>query len=141
MYRPVATTTTRGGLQTDTGDTVVTLDQVPRWNDAEYRFSCENEDPAFPNSYFPDPLTSALGSESSGNGMASRFPVDHEINSRIYLWRGNPWNLEVDVVVNSTNENLDEAHSSPGLHAAAGTGLAEECATLNLNGMACHACV
>jgi hypothetical protein len=25
---------------------------------------------------------------------------------------------------------LDEAHSSPGLHAAAGPGLAEECATL-----------
>ena len=21
-----------------------------------------------------------------------------------YLWRGNPWNLEVDAVVNSTNE-------------------------------------
>ncbi|KAB1208076.1 hypothetical protein CJ030_MR7G003000 [Morella rubra] len=62
--------------------------------------------------------------------MASRFPVDHEINSKIYLWRGNPWNLEVDAVVNSTNENLDEAHSSTGLHAAAGPGLAEECATL-----------
>ena len=27
-------------------------------------------------------------------------------------------------------QNLDEAHSSPGLHAAAGPGLAEECATL-----------
>lgn len=25
---------------------------------------------------------------------------------------------------------MDEAHSSPGLHAAAGPGLAEECATL-----------
>jgi hypothetical protein len=36
--------------------------------------------------------------------MVSRFPVDHEINSKIYLWRGNPWNLEVDAVVNSTNE-------------------------------------
>ena len=28
------------------------------------------------------------------------------------------------------SQNLDEAHSSPGLHAAAGPGLAEECATL-----------
>eukprot|EP01018_Ginkgo_biloba_P036518 Gb_02660 [translate_table: standard] len=28
------------------------------------------------------------------------------------------------------NVNLDEMHSSPGLHAAAGPGLAEECATL-----------
>lgn len=27
-------------------------------------------------------------------------------------------------------QNLEEAHSSPGLHAAAGPGLAEECATL-----------
>jgi hypothetical protein len=27
-------------------------------------------------------------------------------------------------------QNLDEAHSSPGLHPAAGPGLAEECATL-----------
>ena len=27
-------------------------------------------------------------------------------------------------------QNLDEAHSSPGLHAAAGPGLAEQCATL-----------
>ncbi|KAL8542947.1 hypothetical protein ACS0TY_003719 [Phlomoides rotata] len=52
--------------------------------------------------------------------MVSKFPLDHEINSKIYLWRGNPWNLE----------NLDEAHSSPGLHVAAGPGLAEECATL-----------
>ncbi|CAL5355001.1 unnamed protein product [Camellia sinensis] len=130
MYRPVAATTTRGGLPTDSGDSVVTLDQVPRWSDAEYRFSYENEDHAFPNSYFPDPLTSSSGAETSGNGMVSRFPVDHEINSKIYLWRGYPWNLEVDAVVNSTNENLDEAHSSPGLHAAAGPGLAEDSATL-----------
>ncbi|KAK6133751.1 hypothetical protein DH2020_032462 [Rehmannia glutinosa] len=116
-------------MPTDSGDSVVTLDQVPRWSDSEFR-SYENEDSAFQNPYFPDPLTSASEGENSGNGMVSRFPVDHDINSKIYLWRGNPWNLEVDAVVNSTNENLDEAHSSPGLHAAAGPGLAEECATL-----------
>ncbi|KAK4399838.1 protein GDAP2 [Sesamum angolense] len=81
-------------------------------------------------SIFPRPLTSGAEGENNGNGMVSRFPIDHEVNSKIYLWRGNPWNLEVDAVVNSTNENLDEAHSSPGLHAAAGPGLAEECATL-----------
>lgn len=132
MYRPVATATPRGGLPSDSGDSVVTLDQVPRWIDAEHRLSLdyESEDPSFSNSYFADPLASSSGAESSSNGMVSRFPVDHEINSKIYLWRGNPWNLEVDAVVNSTNENLDEAHSSPGLHAAAGPGLAEECATL-----------
>ncbi|XP_050235899.1 uncharacterized protein LOC126685934 [Mercurialis annua] len=125
-------TTTRGGSPTDNGDSVVTLDQVPRWSDAESRlsFGYDNDDPSSLNAYFPDPLTSAVEGESSGNGMVSRFPVDHEINSKIYLWRGNPWNLEVDAVVNSTNENLDEAHSSPGLHAAAGPGLAEECSTL-----------
>ncbi|KAL5553686.1 hypothetical protein UlMin_041087 [Ulmus minor] len=134
MYRTVATaaTTTRGGSPTDSVEYVVSLDQVPRWSDAEYRSSLEfeSEDPSFSNSYFPDPLTSLYGAESGSNGVVSRFPVDHEINSKIYLWRGNPWNLEVDAVVNSTNENLDEAHSSPGLHAAAGPGLAEECATL-----------
>ncbi|KAL2519308.1 appr-1-p processing enzyme family protein [Abeliophyllum distichum] len=58
----------------------------------------------FPNLHFPDPLISASEGGSSGDGMLSRFPVDHEINSKIYLWRGNPWNLEVDAVVNSTNE-------------------------------------
>ncbi|XP_030449546.1 uncharacterized protein LOC115671965 [Syzygium oleosum] len=130
MYRTVATATTVGGLPTDSGEYVVSLDQVPRWSDTEYRSSldCENEDPSFSNSYFADPLTSY--SEITGNGMLSRFPVEHEINSKIYLWRGNPWNLEVDAVVNSTNESMDEAHSSAGLHAAAGPGLAEECATL-----------
>nr|XP_015894979.1 protein GDAP2 homolog isoform X1 [Ziziphus jujuba var. spinosa]XP_048318575.1 protein GDAP2 homolog isoform X1 [Ziziphus jujuba var. spinosa] len=134
MYRTVATapTSTPGGPPTDNGDYVVSLDQVPRWSDAEYRASLEyeNEDPSYSNSYFPDPLTSPPGEDSSSNGNVSRFPVDHEINLKIYLWRGNPWNLEVDAVVNSTNESLDEAHSSPGLHAAAGPGLAEECATL-----------
>ncbi|KAK8567329.1 hypothetical protein V6N13_105306 [Hibiscus sabdariffa] len=131
MIQPVATDTAGGGVPTDTGDLVVTLDQVPRWSDAEIRSSLEyeNEDPSFSKSFFPDPLASPRGEDGS-NGMVSRFPVDHEINSKIYLWRGQPWNLEVDAVVNSTNENLDEAHSSQGLHAAAGPGLAEECATL-----------
>ncbi|KAL3511072.1 hypothetical protein ACH5RR_030473 [Cinchona calisaya] len=132
MYRAGAATPNRGGMPMDSGDSVVTLDQVPRWSDGEFRYSYENDDGPFPNSYFADPLTASASDAdgSSGNGMVSRFPVDHDINSEIYLWRGNPWNLEVDAVVNSTNENLDEAQSSPGLHAAAGPGLAEECATL-----------
>lgn len=107
MYRPVATSATpRGGLPTDSGDSVVTLDQIPRWSDAEQRSSLEHEigDQPFSSSYFPDPLTSQSGTESGGIGSVSRFPVDHEINLKIYLWRGNPWNLEVDAVVNSTNE-------------------------------------
>ncbi|KAL6566447.1 hypothetical protein OROGR_002062 [Orobanche gracilis] len=130
MHRSGAATPNRGGLPTDSGDSVVTLDQIPCWSDSDFRYSYDNEDLAFQNPYFPDPLTSASEGDNTGNGMVSRFPVHHEISSKIYLWRGNPWNLEVDAVVNSTNENLDEAHSSPGLHASAGPGLAEECATL-----------
>ncbi|XP_066384947.1 uncharacterized protein [Miscanthus floridulus] len=122
----------------------VTLDQVPRWSDPDQRiFLASRPDEAsaegagsdtasaFGFISFSDPLTVDDGAGGGGRaGGASRFPVDQEINSRIYLWRGQPWNLEVDAVVNSTNESLDEAHSSPGLHAAAGSGLAEECATL-----------
>ncbi|XP_008785270.2 protein GDAP2 homolog isoform X1 [Phoenix dactylifera] len=129
MYQRGDVGATRGGMATDSGDVVVTLDQVPRWSDADQR-AYGGGDPSSPFSYFSDPLTSSSGAETVGNGVVSRFPVDHEINSKIYLWRGNPWNLEVDAVVNSTNESLEEAHSSPGLHAAAGPGLAEECATL-----------
>ncbi|CAK9151106.1 unnamed protein product, partial [Ilex paraguariensis] len=130
MYPSGDVTSARGGPSTDSGDPVVTLDQVLRWSDVDYSYSNENEDSAFPNSYLPQNLTSSSVVESSGNGMVSRFLVDHEINMKIYLWRGHPWNLEVDAVVNSTNENMDEGHSSPCLHSAAGPGLAEECATL-----------
>lgn len=91
-------------MPTDSGDSVVTLDEIPRWSDSECRYSYEDEDPAFPNSYFADPLTPSAEGESSRNRAQSRFPVDLDINSKIYLWRGDPWNLEVDAVVNSTNE-------------------------------------
>ncbi|KAM0832601.1 hypothetical protein ACQ4PT_064780 [Festuca glaucescens] len=110
----------------------VTLDQVPRWSDPDQRLpssptAAGSEAPASSFLSFADPLDAAAGAGGRG---ASRFPVDDEVNSKIYLWRGHPWNLEVDAVVNSTNESLDEAHSSPGLHAAAGPELVEECATL-----------
>ncbi|GAU39768.1 hypothetical protein TSUD_220120 [Trifolium subterraneum] len=94
---PVAASsaTPRGGLPNDSEeDSVVTLDQVPRWVDAEHSLENDNR----------DPLAFQSGTGSGAGGSVSRFPVDHEINSRIYLWRGDPWNLEVDAVVNSTNE-------------------------------------
>lgn len=102
----------------------VTLDQVPRWSDPDQRLYAPSsssaaaaggveagegggsEPAASAFLSFSDPLTGDDGGgvSAGGRGGASRFPVDHEINSRIYLWRGHPWNLEVDAVVNSTNE-------------------------------------
>jgi hypothetical protein len=98
----------------------VTLDQVPRWSDPDQRiFLASASDEASAEGAgseatsasgfisFSDPLTvdDDDGAGAGGRaGAASRFPVDQEINSRIYLWRGQPWNLEVDAVVNSTNE-------------------------------------
>ncbi|XP_019165641.1 PREDICTED: protein GDAP2 homolog isoform X2 [Ipomoea nil] len=105
MYRPGAATSNRGGVGTENEDSVVTLDQIPCWSSIEYRYSYENEDPSsLPISFNPDPLASTSGLENNANSMVSKFPVNHEINSKIYLWQGDPWNLEVDAVVNSTNE-------------------------------------
>ena len=88
----------------------VTLDQVPRWSDPDQRICASSptasgsETPASSFLSFSDPLTGDDAAAGPGDRGASRFPVDHEINSNIYLWRGYPWNLEVDAVVNSTNE-------------------------------------
>ncbi|KAL3695427.1 hypothetical protein R1sor_009503 [Riccia sorocarpa] len=137
MYTRVSRTASTGGVEF-----VVKLDQVPRWNEHEGRgfeiSESNRSQTSSPDRAFVDPLTSisALNESRSTVGTAGRGPGsskflwDEEINSKIYLWRGQPWPLEVDGVVNSTNENLDEAHSSSGLHQAAGPGLAEECATL-----------
>lgn len=38
--------------------------------------------------------------------------------------------LQFLLIVHFIIQNLDEAHSSPGLHAAAGPGLLDECGTL-----------
>jgi O-acetyl-ADP-ribose deacetylase (regulator of RNase III) len=112
---------------------VVKLEQVPRWIEQEPLSPSANhsESETFDRA-FDDPLTSLAGSENGGTniGRASKFALDHDVNAKLYLWRGTPWALEVDAVVNSSNENLDESHSSPGLHSAAGPELAEECATL-----------
>ncbi|OWM75907.1 protein GDAP2 homolog isoform X2 [Punica granatum] len=129
-YRAVATSLSESTSESRVR--VVSLSQVPRWGDAGHRNSVayESEEPLLSTSDSADPLASITSVASTSYGTPSKFPVDHEINSKIYIWRGVPWNLEVDAVVNSTNENLDEDHSSPGLHATAGPTLAEECATL-----------
>ncbi|CAI5471737.1 unnamed protein product [Closterium sp. Yama58-4] len=91
--------------------------------------SAGDEDPGG----FDDPLSAhglELRGRGRGSGGAPKFPVNAELNAKVYVWRGAPWALEVDAVVNSTSESLDPALSSPGLHDEAGPGLAEECATL-----------
>lgn len=111
-------------------DHTVKIDQVPKWIEQEssIEFLITNDRALIGGeSSFNDPLSSPVG-ESADCELPSKFPVDNDINSKLYLWRGPPWSLEVDAVVNSTNEHLDEAASSPGMHAAAGPGLAEECA-------------
>jgi hypothetical protein len=88
----------------------VTLDQVPRWTDPDQRLSLSSptatESEALASSFISlsDPLTGDEAAAGAGARGASRFPVNHEVNSKIYLWRGLPWNLDIDVIVNSTNE-------------------------------------
>ncbi|CAI5484862.1 unnamed protein product, partial [Closterium sp. Yama58-4] len=87
--------------------------------------SAGDEDPGG----FDDPLSAhglELRGRGRGSGGAPKFPVNAELNVKVYVWRGAPWALEVDAVVNSTSESLDPALSSPGLHDEAGPGLAEE---------------
>jgi len=47
-----------------------------------------------------------VGSDNGGttHGTTSKFHVNHDINAKLYIWRGAPWALEVDAVVNSSNE-------------------------------------
>lgn len=106
MYRSPEAAVLRGGMPLNSSDGVVGLDQVPCWSDTEQRSSSpyDGDEPSLSYSYFSDPLAASYGDETGAGGVVSRFPVKHEINSKIYLWRGNPWNLEVDAVVNSTNE-------------------------------------
>lgn len=104
VYQSVATPTT--GSPSESRIHVVSLSQVPRWGEVVYSSSVsyDNEEPLLSTSDSADPLTSITSVASTRYRMPSMFPVDHEINSKIYIWRGVPWNLEVDAVVNSTNE-------------------------------------
>lgn len=106
VYQSVAMPT--AGSPTESRVHVVSLSQVPRWGDSEDSASVayENEEPLLSTSDSADPLASITNvtSTSTSYGMTSKFPMDREINSKIYIWRGVPWNLEVDAVVNSTNE-------------------------------------
>lgn len=103
---------------------MVTLDSVPSWSDTELYPTPPHILACAMSSLGPlaDPLTSP--------SSPPKFPVDPDINSKLHLWHGEPWNLDVDAVVNSSDETLSVKESSPGLHAAAGPNLAQECANL-----------
>jgi hypothetical protein len=106
---------------------VVKLDQVPRWKEQEGRPSdasdagSQSSGSSSPDRSFVDPLTSISATENgsfeaqlsgASKNSKSKFVLDDEINEKIYLWRGQPWPLEVDAVVNSTNEvRLNDWHS------------------------------
>ena len=103
QFNPMARTII---VQKNRNDFVVKLDQVRKWKDEE---STSASDPA-PNAAavsksgtFYDPLSSPF-SERENSPTTGPFPVNDDINSKIYFWRGTPWSLEVDAVVNSTNE-------------------------------------
>ena len=58
-----------------------------------------------------------------------RFPCDAALNAKIILWQGDVRRLDVDAVVNETNESLrDRSGLSGALFAAAGPDLEFECA-------------
>lgn len=104
VYQSVVMPTT--GSPAESRVHVVSLSQVPRWGDSEDSSSVayESEEPLLSTSDSADPLASITNVTSTSYGMTSKFPMDREINSKVYIWRGVPWNLEVDAVVNSTNE-------------------------------------
>lgn len=93
-----------------------------------------------------DPNTQSGGAGSTPYA----FPVNAELNDKICLWyvlssiilligkivwceltsirSGEIWRLKADIIVNSTNETLDEQHRTAlQLFAAAGPGLRAEC--------------
>ena len=86
-------------------DRYVELNEVPSWLES-FRENSETLPEIKPNSSEPG------------------FDVDTEINDRVCIWQGDITTLEVDVVVNVTNEHLTAGEGINGyIHHAAGKGL------------------
>lgn len=67
---------------------------------------------------------------------ASKFPFNYEINNKIALWEGDITKLIADLIVNPTNESLNDKNPlSERIHKSAGPLLKEECRT---NLMSCR---
>jgi hypothetical protein len=55
------------------------------------------------------------------------FPIDDDLNRRIFLWEGQIWRLRADAILNTTNESMmDQSGISGMIHQHAGPQLAEE---------------
>lgn len=62
-----------------------------------------------------------------GDLKAIKFPIRDDINQKIYLWQGGIQFLDVDAIVNSTNESMNESIGVSGaILDAAGSELLEE---------------
>lgn len=58
----------------------------------------------------------------------SKFPVRQDLNEKVSLWDGDITNLQVDAIINPTNESLDDKNTvSSHIHSVAGPELMETC--------------
>ncbi|XP_051174986.1 protein GDAP2 homolog isoform X1 [Leptopilina boulardi] len=91
---------------------VIELTALKRWGD-------------FPTQHRFTDYSSALG--ESANYTSSPFPCQSELNHKIALWTGDISVLQVDAVVNPTNETMDDnALTCQRIFARAGSGLQKE---------------
>jgi len=52
------------------------------------------------------------GTEASG--VETPFPIEPELNSKVYIWEGKLWKLRADAILNSTNESMTERQGLAG---------------------------